>query len=251
MKIIRDELHDAVFSEDYTATDGGQLMRLPYFDALKELRSQRAETVSMLEQRIEAVTVREKELLAMVEMERSACRNLADTLATTEAALQSLQQEHNTLLADMSSLRAQLIKCNAEIANEHAKVLAAEDSHKQALEAGRATTAELRQFKQEFLAAQHAFDHGIACALSLSYIAVRRTDSKRVVDVGARLVVRGEMAELSKLLKQLCTLRTRAIEEYDIALAGKVRLHVVPLIEPACRPVAPTSEAFLRGYYTA
>ena len=42
--------------------------------------------------------------------------------------------------------------------------------------------------------------------------------------MNGRLVARNEVAELQRLQKQLCALRSRALDEYDIGLQGKVCL---------------------------
>eukprot|EP00047_Mylnosiga_fluctuans_P019773 m.85910 g.85910 ORF g.85910 m.85910 type:complete len:718 (-) comp8258_c0_seq2:471-2624(-) len=225
VKLVRDELYDAVFSEDYTACDGGRLQRVPFFEALRDLRRQRSEAMAAVTQQLEVAGARERELMAILESERARTAALADALASAEMLARSAQQEAASAAAELGTMRAQLARVNTELASEQQRAHAALESNRQTLDSTRAAVTELRHFKQDFVSAQLAFD-------SLTH---HRSDTKRTVDGGARVVAKSEIAEMQKLLRQLCTLRARAIDDYDAAVGGKA---VEPLPQVQRRFVA-------------
>jgi hypothetical protein len=227
MKLIRDELFDAVYSTEFTAIDSGRLQHIPYFDAYRALRRSRNDVNSALQQQLLDAAEKERNLLAVLEGERSKNIIMLETLSANELLIKTLQQEQSALVADINVARAHASRVSAELASEHVRHQAAVESSRQVLEQARLTAAELRQHRQDQAAAQVGFDaFGTATRAPAPLIcAAHSSDSKRIVDTNSRVLVRSEISELQKLLKQLCALRSRAIEDFEAALSGKVRLH--------------------------
>lgn len=261
MKLMRDELYSCIFSREYTAGDGGRVQRVPYFDLLRDIRRRRNEDADVLHQKLDVAKQREAELLGSLEAEQARANTAAETAQAAEAQLNALQQEISGLSSDLNAARMHAGRVSAEAASEQHRQQALLDSTRGLLEIARAAASELRPFKQEFTTAQAAFDvfgaillisfflsfSCLALSLSLSqsvpnlliirmciYIKYaplseqpgsgsHRTDAKRPVEMHTRSIARGEVAELQKLLRQLCTLRSRALDDYDASLTCAVR----------------------------
>ena len=67
MKLIRDELYDAIFSDEYTAHRDGNASRVPYFSLLRKLHKNR-------QSELEDVTLREER--AREELQHTRAANL-------------------------------------------------------------------------------------------------------------------------------------------------------------------------------
>jgi ribosomal protein L18 len=61
----------------------------------------------------------------------------------------------------------------------------------------------------------HSLTHTHTHTFPLSRATAARTNTQRAVEVGSKAAARAEAGELAKMLKQLCALRSRAIEDFD------------------------------------
>eukprot|EP00048_Salpingoeca_helianthica_P003764 m.70263 g.70263 ORF g.70263 m.70263 type:complete len:732 (-) comp12883_c0_seq2:83-2278(-) len=203
-KLLRDELFDAVFSSEFTAVGQGHLQRVPFFDLIKDAQRRQQEDQAGLARQMEAVAKREQAAHEMLEAERAAAAAAQDTVKDLEGQISLLQHQITSLTSDLNAARIHATRVTAEASAEAARHAAAAETARSQLAAAALATQELRPFKSEYANAQTTFD-----------VLTARANMQRTVEVGSKAAARAEVGELTKLLRQFCTLRSRAIEDYD------------------------------------
>lgn len=203
-KLLRDELFDTVFSTEYTAGAAGQLQRIPYFDLVKDAVRREHEGQTRMARQMEEIAQREEANAERLGAERSRVAGALETIRELEAQITLLQHQIASLSSDLNAARIHAARVATEAAAETARQAAAADALRAQAQASQAAALDLKPFKTEYATAQSSFD-----------VLASRAHVQRPVEVGSKTVARAETSELHKLLRQLCSLRSRAIEDYD------------------------------------
>ncbi len=162
-KLLRDELFDAVFSNEYTAVGHGQLQRVPFFDLVKVAQRRQQEDQANLARQLSEVHCREQGLVDALETERAATAAAHANAQELERQAALLQHQIASLTSDLNGARIHAARVSNDAAAEAARLATAADQTRAQLATATAAAHDLRPFKNEYTAAQSSFDVLGAC----------------------------------------------------------------------------------------
>lgn len=206
LKLLRDELYDAVHSDEYTANRSGQVSRIPYFTLLAGLHKTRNRDV-------------DRALAAERHAQQELGRTRAE-LAAVKTENELLQNEREANSVKVQAMSAELDDLNGNIAQkvkEGSAALAAEaERTTRELEELRARMkeregyfAEAGKYMEGYQKLQKAFE----TPFKSSGMAERKTD------VSHKTMLKRAHVEATKLRNELLVGRNAAVSELETALS--------------------------------
>ena len=204
IKLLRDELFDAIHSHEYTTNSLGEMQRLPYSDVVGRIMRSRNEKALSLQEKLSKAEATIADLLEQIkerDLNAGIVReSLAETQAKLEHASATIIDRDNTINSLMAVAeqreQAGLLKAKqyeARIAALQAELV---EAHKE--------TDQAISFKKAYEKLQATFDDERLGRVT------RRTAEPNLRDI-AKLA----LDESKKMEKQLLEVRRRAMEQFD------------------------------------
>nr|XP_002121447.1 uncharacterized protein LOC100177030 [Ciona intestinalis] len=213
LKLIKEELIDAVYSDTYTtssSSDGRnstQLERVPYFALLQRLHEQRSESTELMEGKINKVKQENEKIMKEI-------RDKDVSIAELQALVESLKQNEVELNEVILSKEAELDDINSKVKDikVHAddKTQAYEEvlkELKQIIGNLRGESGNLRKYKVAYDTLKDTFD--------LPADKRPRRGFRRPVVSTKKTQLLSSIEAASKLEQQIIEVQTKCLEEYD------------------------------------
>jgi len=216
LKLLRDEIYDAVHSDEYTANRSGEVSRIPYFTLLAGLHKTRNRDV----ERALAAERHAQEQLGRARAELDAVKAENELLATERAANSEQLDALSAELNDLNGNIAEKVKQgSAALADEAARTRCELDELRAHMKEREDYFAEAGKYMEGYKKLQKAFE----TPFKSSGAAERKTD------VSHKTMLKRAHVEATKLRSQLLVARNTAVSELDEALSDPVLTRELPL----------------------
>ena len=206
MKLIRDELYDAIFSDEYTAHRDGSAARVPYFSLLRKLHKSR-------QSELENVTLREERAREELEHTRRQHAKAEAKITKLEAVIKQLRGSLGTEKAEHEALKVSSKKfVENETRDLQCRIekleLELRQNHHQA-EKNEVVLNDAAKYIEGYKKMQEAFK-----------VPFNHQSAQLVkADIGQKTVLKRSLGEAKSLRAQLLGARNAAVAELEAGFA--------------------------------